>query len=55
MLSRFVLSPKPKEHSVGSYVVGAMFFFLLGAIVASAFYPHVDMDRRTLWEARHRR
>jgi hypothetical protein len=47
MLSQFVLSPKAKQqHGVASHVVGAMFFFLLGAIVVSALYPHVDVDRR---------
>jgi hypothetical protein len=42
MHSRFVLSPNPEQPGVALRVMGAMFFFLLGAIAASALYSRGD-------------
>ena len=42
--SQFVLSPNREQRGVASRVVGATFFFLLGAIAASALYPRGDAD-----------
>jgi hypothetical protein len=44
MRSQFVLSPNREQRGLASRVVGAMFFFLLGAIAASALYPRGDAD-----------
>ena len=42
MQPRLLLSPKPKRHGIASHVAGAISFFLLGAIAATALYPHAD-------------
>jgi hypothetical protein len=42
MHSRFVLSPNPEQPGVALRVMGARFFFLLGAIAASALYSRGD-------------
>jgi hypothetical protein len=46
MLSQFVFSPKPKGRRITSRIASATLFFLLGAIAATALYPHVDANRR---------
>jgi hypothetical protein len=57
MQSRFVLSRKPKGRGVASHLAGAILFFLLGAIAATALYPHADADRHSGdgsdWDSRH--
>jgi len=47
MQSRFVLSRKPERRGVASHLAGAILFFLLGAIAATALYPHADADRHS--------
>ena len=45
--SRFVLSRKLEWRGVASHLAGAILFFLLGAIAATALYPHADADRHS--------
>jgi hypothetical protein len=45
--SRFVLSRKPKRRGVASHLAGAILFLLLGAIAATALYPHAGADRHS--------
>jgi hypothetical protein len=47
MQSRFVLSRKPNRRGVASRLASAILFFLLGAITATALYPHADADRHS--------
>jgi hypothetical protein len=42
MQSRYVFSPKPEPRAIVPHVVGAILFFLLGAITATALYPNTD-------------
>jgi hypothetical protein len=46
MHSRFVFSPTPGQRGMSWRVMGALFFFFLGAIAASALYPRADTDNR---------
>jgi hypothetical protein len=45
MPSQLVFSPESKRRGVASRIAGATLFFLLGAIAATALYPHVDENR----------
>jgi hypothetical protein len=42
-----LLSRKPERRGVASHLTGAILFFLLGAIAATALYPHADADRHS--------
>jgi hypothetical protein len=55
MESRYVFSPKPKRRAVLPHVAGAILFFLLGAITATALYPNADRhsEGSTTSESRH--
>jgi hypothetical protein len=55
MQSRYVFSPKPERRAIVPHVVGAILFFLLGAITATALYPNADRhsEGSTISESRH--
>jgi len=42
MQSRYVFSPNPERRAIVPHVVGAILFFLLGAISATALHPNAD-------------
>jgi hypothetical protein len=52
MPSKFVFSPEPRGRGIAwrgipSGIAGATLFFVLGAIAATALYPHTDANRRS--------
>ena len=47
MPSQFVFSPEPRGPGIASRIASATLFFLLGAIAATALYPHADANRRS--------
>jgi hypothetical protein len=46
MPSQFVFSPEPRGRGIASRIASASLFFVLGAIAATALYPHADANRR---------
>jgi hypothetical protein len=55
MQSRYVFSPKPERRAITPHIVGAILFFLMGAITATALYPNADRHSvgGTVSESRH--
>lgn len=47
MPSQFFFSPEPRGRGIASRIAGASLFFVLGAVAATALYPHADANRRS--------